>query len=425
MKSSVDAASTIAILSILILASPARATHYAINPIEAPGAESRAYAINNDGQIAGVAYPRDPHGVQRGFRWSGAKFEFSGSTASHACALNGKGAIVGWTIDGTGHQQALRSGAPMSLLAPDRHSCEARAINDLGQIAGTFVNPAGDERAFVRAPDGTMSTLETLGGSIGRAWGMNSFGAVVGEAFLEGDQVCHAFVYDPGTKLTDLGTLPGGRNSVAYAINDEGVVVGAAENAAGLAYPVRWTAGRIETLGSWPGRALAVNGAGDAVGGWADLRAFAFVGGTMLDLRTVLATPEGWDLWEARGINDAGAIVGWGFFRGAMRGFVLQPGEAGVVAAGSEGGTLRFQARPSVSAGAVTFALGLRSPGAGRITLYSVSGRRIRGLDVLPGEAKRVWDGRDEFGVPVPSGLVLARLEGALGPAVTRLFIVR
>ena len=48
----------------------------------------------------------------------------------------------------------------------------------------------------------------------------------------------HAFVYD-GTEMIDLGTL-GGLFSVAYGINNDGVVVGYAHDAMNVTQAVRW-----------------------------------------------------------------------------------------------------------------------------------------------------------------------------------------
>src|SRR5262249_33910160 len=93
----------------------------------------------------------------------------------------------------------------------------------------------------------------------------NRHGAVVGGADTsvydpECDcYVSHAFKWEEGV-LTDLGTLPGGNNSFAAAINDNGAVVGTSEN--GLIDPVYglpaivttlWKDGSIDDLGTLGG----------------------------------------------------------------------------------------------------------------------------------------------------------------------------
>jgi hypothetical protein len=47
--------------------------------------------------------------------------------------------------------------------------------------------------------------------------------------------------------------------------------------------------------------------------------------GGVVDLNTYLPPGSGWQLREANGINDLGHIVGWGFYAGQFRGFLLIP----------------------------------------------------------------------------------------------------
>jgi probable HAF family extracellular repeat protein len=51
----------------------------------------------------------------------------------------------------------------------------------------------------------------------------------------------HAFLYSDG-KMTDLGTL-GGKESVAFGINDAGQIVGWADNANGYAHAFLYSFG--------------------------------------------------------------------------------------------------------------------------------------------------------------------------------------
>ena len=73
--------------------------------------------------------------------------------------------------------------------------------------------------------------LGTLGGDISLSQGINAMGQVVGYSYLAGNAEQHAFLWTPdvanGTTgtMVDLGVL-GGSYSIAYGINDLGVVVG-------------------------------------------------------------------------------------------------------------------------------------------------------------------------------------------------------
>ena len=88
--------------------------------------------------------------------------------------------------------------------------------------------------------------------------------------------------------MTSLGTL-GGVNSEAFAINERGQIVGAANTAAGA------------------------------------VRAFLWQAGVMIDLNTLIPDGSGWVLVSARGISEGGQIVGTGTLNGVTRGFLLTP----------------------------------------------------------------------------------------------------
>jgi probable HAF family extracellular repeat protein len=127
----------------------------------------------------------------------------------------------------------------------------------------------------------TVTDLGTLGGTFGRAWGINNNGSVVGYATLAGDTALHAFLWRKGV-MTDLGTLAGSDTlpySVAFSINDNDEVVGLSEtsvpdpqNTCGdslVCLPVLWQNGVITalpTLGGTNGQASAINNRGQVVG---------------------------------------------------------------------------------------------------------------------------------------------------------------
>jgi probable HAF family extracellular repeat protein len=98
----------------------------------------------------------------------------------------------------------------------------------------------------------------------------------------------HAFLFSGGA-IYDLQTLAGGYRSAAYAINDRGDIVGFSEGAKGSA------------------------------------RAVIISSGVMRDLNELIPGGSGWAPTEARGINDAGRIVGTGWLNGQQRGFLLTP----------------------------------------------------------------------------------------------------
>jgi probable HAF family extracellular repeat protein len=77
-----------------------------------------------------------------------------------------------------------------------------------------------------------MTDLGTLGGESSWAYRINARGQVVGTS-TRASGMPHAFLWDPKTGMTDLGTLLGGEWSVAYGINALGQVVGQSNNESG------------------------------------------------------------------------------------------------------------------------------------------------------------------------------------------------
>jgi hypothetical protein len=97
--------------------------------------------------------------------------------------------------------------------------------------------------------------------------------------------------------MRDLGTLPGGVGSIAYAVSDVGPAVGTAalDKASSETRAVLW------------------------------LRSPGEAGGHAVDLNTCIPAGSGWTLETARAINGRGWIVGQGRLNGKRRAFLLKP----------------------------------------------------------------------------------------------------
>jgi probable HAF family extracellular repeat protein len=112
--------------------------------------------------------------------------------------------------------------------------------------------------------------------------------------------------------VTELPTL-GGDTSAALALNNAGQVVGGAETAAGAMHAVLWDRGTLTDLGTLGGATSQTSGinnrgqvAGDALTAGGEQHIFLWAAGRLTDLGTL-----GGPLARGLRINDAGQVVGF------------------------------------------------------------------------------------------------------------------
>ncbi len=328
-----------------------------------------------------------------------------GGTQSRALAVNDQGQVVGWSETGTATRafiwDSLHGMRALGTLGGA--NSRAYAINSAGQVVGEADTPDATH-AFVWEPGGGLRDLGTLGGANSGALHINNHGQIVGWAETgetapapemhavpppdTGSElpVQHACLWD-GDALIDLGTIDG-PNSRALAINDNGRIVGWAETMAtfGDAGPCsaeecyferrafEYSAGTLTVLpsyrpaarreqandinnhdeilgGSWimdgafigPGVLYqdgtvvgtipwtrpytyfyAINDVGQVVGG--DSHAVLYEAGTVVNLNERLRSDTKWSLYAATGINERGQIAGWGYNGDQMHAFLLTRG---------------------------------------------------------------------------------------------------
>jgi probable HAF family extracellular repeat protein len=169
-----------------------------------------------------------------------------------------------------------------------------------------------------------ITDLGTLpGGTQSLAYGINNSGQVVGDSTFAGSPFSHAFLWDATNGMQDLGTLPGDSGSRAQGINDFGQVVGISYTDFSAPHAFLWDAvNGMHALGTLPGdsgsSAFGINNSGQVIG-----KSFipntpmihAFLWDATNGMHA-LGTLPGDSGSSAFGINNSGQVVGHSFLAG-------------------------------------------------------------------------------------------------------------
>jgi probable HAF family extracellular repeat protein len=299
--------------------------------------QSYAYAINPSSQVVGMAELAQPRDFYHGALWASdsqppISLDTNGSVLQVAYGINALGQVVGVGLCGGRGVACIWDAGHLSNLGSldyDGQS-EPLAINNQGDVAGwADAPPDGFDHAVLwRA--GVATDLGTLGGVQSEALAIDDSGRVVGWARVGGAQPGprHAFLWQNGV-MNDLDTLLAGEESIAYAINDSGQVVGRLGDIGGRA--VLWKKGAMSLLpGAESSQAFGLNNRGDIVGTYipfgTTFHAALWRDGVRYDLDELVGDPQVTLSW-ANAINDAGQIVGRAAWRSTGReiGFLLTP----------------------------------------------------------------------------------------------------
>ena len=311
------------------------ATQYTITDLGTLGGTySYANAINDSGQIVGESTFTD--GNYRAFLYKNglmADVGTLGGVSSSALAINNQGQIAGYarTSDNKSHAFLWDNFTMKDLGSLNGYHSSARGINEIGQIVGS----TGSQSYAVLYEGGKIKDLGVLPGDyMSFAYAINNNGEIVGYSYSSSINRS-AFLYSNGI-MTDLGTI-GGHSSFAYAINDNSQIVGVSWNENDIERAFLYQNGEMIDLGSLDGishsRGLGINNAGQIVGlsltsgadwDWDSRRAIIYENGTMYDLNKLTNNPN-WILSIAKDINNKGQIVGSGYINGQEHAFLMTP----------------------------------------------------------------------------------------------------
>lgn len=217
------------------------------------------------------------------------------------------------------------------------NNINAIAINDTGQVIGTFKTAIGETHSFITGPDGIgMTDLGTFGGSNSIATAINDAGRVVG-TFKTATGVTHGFITGPnGVGMTDLGSL-----SYPAAINNAGQVAMQIQGHAFITGPDGVGRTDLGTLGGESSRPTAINDIGQVVGFsefepiTPGFHAFISNGAGMTDLGTLPGGPVS----EATAINNVGQVAGYSYTADlSVHAFITGPNGVGMTDLGTLGG---------------------------------------------------------------------------------------
>ena len=309
------------------------------------GTYSRGLAINNAGQVVGYADAAD--GNPHAFLWDQGVMQdlgvLPGGTSSGAYDINSEGQVVGNSVGPNGTHAFLWDNGVMTDLGTLDGSggrSSAWAINDAGVIVGASTLPGNpNEPHAVVFDHGNITEIPSqFGGDISYAYDISSSGDVVGYA-QTGAGTLHAFLYHDGV-MTDIGTL-GGDRAKAYRINDLGQIIGSSSEGGRYDKSFIYSDGVMTGLGTLGGAfsyAYDINNASQVVGNSymspPNIHAYVWQEGVMTDLNSLLPNGYWTQLTEARGINDLGQVVGYGYHNHQIHAFLMTLDD-GSTAAGS------------------------------------------------------------------------------------------
>lgn len=286
--------------------------------------ESRAMGINQAGDFTG--FTRDEGFIDAGGVVTRLKLVRSSGGSVQTTGINDAG-VVSLNIGTDAYLYQDGEYRRLPFLSPFNQRSLVRGLNNAGLAVGhSRADGSGDHATLFR--EGQAVDLGTLGGQESDATAINNAGVVVGWSQVPGGG--RAFRWTSESGMEGLPGVEGRPISQAWAINDAGVIAGLWADFNGGLGLLLWGPEGVVEMGRFDigeSRPYGINGSNQVVGVSAR-RAFLWQTNRLHDLNDLIVEGSPWTLMEARGINDAGQIVGFGLL-GAVdptpHAFLLNP----------------------------------------------------------------------------------------------------
>ena len=364
---------------LLIFCAPLAAQDYLPLNLDGNGLATGglAVSISRTGDLAAGTVTPASGFWGRPARWSGTVTQIlpllPGDEGGAGFGVNDAGRVVGESTDIQQVGQLLHFTSRATLWeqgqAIELTSLVTSGDTDIEPFAGLAINNQGVILGWGKRPDivglrgfvlrdGVLTDLGALPGSLipgTEPSDLNEQGVVVGAAEAGGG-FSHAITWTDGV-LFDLHAASGvpGRNSLARSINEAGLIAGSADPVADFLdyqHAALWQDGALTFLpelgdGSQVMESFAhdVNDHGTVVGTSVtpifEVHAVIWRDGQLSDLNTLIPAGSGWLLANAYAIGNDGRIVGEGFTSQGILPWVLVPDTDGgfdVYAVGCAGG---------------------------------------------------------------------------------------
>jgi probable HAF family extracellular repeat protein len=310
--------------------------HYTVTRlVPETGVQSNAVSINSQGDVVGRYIWRASHTSHTFLYHAGILHNIGGAAWTYPCGINKYGRIAGSGSGSSNFTYFQGNIYQLSHIPPN--STDATGLNDLGQIIGT--GEYGSD-IWIWQKSGVTKIPAPRGYTIVPI-AINNSSQIAGiitsiPPFYWENGIDHAFLYS-ASHVMDLGTLPGGTNSMGWAINDQGQVAGYSDTSSAAFYhghAVIFSAGNIVDIHNFGNGANSfangINNLGQVVGQYGPVNvnyAFIYNGTQSTDLNTLIPSNSGWVLQDADAINDAGQIAGTGIYNNEnyVEAFLLTP----------------------------------------------------------------------------------------------------